>query len=177
MLNKRKQNKKGIHNESPRQRENRLTQKRQNAKKAYHNRLTKRQENCSTKVFKSSNTKTLEQLLTKFHNAVSNGPVYICTCCDQLWYKHSVCLADKIRASNPNAVKLLQNITSVNNAEWLCQTCMKHLKSGRVPPLAVVNGMKFPEKPTFFDLNELECRLIAPRLAFQKIMQAPRGKQ
>ena len=173
LLNKRKQNKKGIHNESPRQRE----KKRQNAKKAYHNRLTKSQENCSTKVFKSSKSKTLEQLITKFHNAVSNGPVYICTCCDQLWYKHSVCLADKIRASNPNAVKLLQNITSVNNAEWLCQTCMKHLKSGKVPPLAVVNRMKFPEKPTFFDLNELERRLIAPRLAFQKIMQVPRGKQ
>ena len=37
--------------------------------------------------------------------------------------------------------------------------------------------MKFPEKPEFFHLNELECRLIAPRLAFQIIMQAPRGKQ
>ena len=88
-----------------------------------------------------------------------------------------MCLADKIRVSSPNAAKLLKNITSVNNAEWFCQTCMKHLKSGKVPPLAVVNGMKFPEKPTFFYLNELECRLIAPRLAFQKIMQAPRGKQ
>jgi hypothetical protein len=37
--------------------------------------------------------------------------------------------------------------------------------------------MKLPEKPNFFDLNELECRLLAPRLAFQKILQAPRGKQ
>ena len=35
--------------------------------------------------------------------------------------------------------------------------------------------MKF--KTSFFDLNELECRLIAPRLAFQKIFQAPRGGQ
>ena len=26
-------------------------------------------------------------------------------------------------------------------------------------------------------MNELECRLLAPRLAFQKLMQAPRGKQ
>ena len=93
------------------------------------------------------------------------------------WYKHSVRSADKIRTSNPNAVKLLQNIPSVNNAEWLCQTCMKHLKRGKVPPLAVVNGMKFPKNSSFFYLNELECRLIAPRLAFQKIMQAPRGKQ
>ena len=37
--------------------------------------------------------------------------------------------------------------------------------------------MQFPEKPSFFDVNELECRLIAPRLAFQKIFQAPRGGQ
>ena len=37
--------------------------------------------------------------------------------------------------------------------------------------------MQFPRRPSFFDLNELECRLIAPRLAFQKIFQAPRGGQ
>ena len=37
--------------------------------------------------------------------------------------------------------------------------------------------MQFPEKPTFLDLNELEWRLLAPRIAFQKLMQAPRGKQ
>lgn len=47
----------------------------------------------------------------------------------------------------------------------------------KIPPCAIVNGMVFPEKPTFFDLNELECRLLAPRIAFQKLMQAPRGKQ
>lgn len=37
--------------------------------------------------------------------------------------------------------------------------------------------MKFPYRPDFFDLNELECRLLAPRIAFQKLMQAPRGRQ
>ena len=37
--------------------------------------------------------------------------------------------------------------------------------------------MSFPSKPEFFYLNELECRLLAPRLAFQKLMQAPRGNQ
>ena len=127
-LNKQKQKKQAIHSESDEQRENRLTQNRQNAKKAYHNMLkwhAQSQENCNTKRLKN---KTLTQLIADFHNAVSSGPVYICTCCDQLWYKHSVSLAHKIRASNPNAVKLLQNITSVNYAEWLCQTCMKHLE-------------------------------------------------
>ena len=43
--------------------------------------------------------------------------------------------------------------------------------------MAAVNGMQFPVKLECFDLNELEWRLLAPRLAFQKVMQAPRGKQ
>ena len=40
-------------------------------------------------------------IVTKFHDMVSQGPVYVCTCCDQLWYKHSVLHADKLRHSNP----------------------------------------------------------------------------
>ena len=47
----------------------------------------------------------------------------------------------------------------------------------KVPPCSIANGMAFPVKPDFFDLNELECRLLAPRIAFQKLMQAPRGRQ
>ena len=35
----------------------------------------------------------------------------------------------------------------------------------------------FQQNLIFFYLNELECRLSAPRLAFQKIYQAPRGGQ
>ena len=36
----------------------------------------------------------------------------------------------------------------------------------------------FPEKPDFFDLNELECRLLSSaRIVFQKLLRAPRGRQ
>ena len=115
-------------------------------------------------------------LVATFHEAVSQGPLYICTC-DQLWYKHSVCLAERTRLSNPEMVKHLQDTISVDNKEWLCKSCNVHLKKNKVPPCALTNGLQFPVKPDFFDLNELECRLLAPRLAFQKIMQAPRGKQ
>jgi hypothetical protein len=119
----------------------------------------------------------VSQLIHKFHKSVSTGPLYICSCCDQLWYKHSVSPAERLRLCNPNSTKHLQGIKSVDDIEWLCFTCDKHLKKNKVPPSAISNGLKFPEKPDFFDLNELECRLIAPRLAFQKIMQAPRGGQ
>ena len=116
-------------------------------------------------------------LIKKFHAAVSRGPMYICTCCDQLWYKHSVNNAQKVRLSNPNAEKYLLSKISVDNVEWICQTCDKYLKKNKIPPCAAKNGMSFPVKPDFFDLNELECRLVAPRLAFQKLVQAPRGNQ
>ena len=35
----------------------------------------------------------MEGLVSKFHAIVSDGPMYVCTCCDQLWYKHSVTTA------------------------------------------------------------------------------------
>ncbi|CAB4028418.1 Hypothetical predicted protein, partial [Paramuricea clavata] len=125
----------------------------------------------------SPESKEKKSLISKFHDIVSQGPLYICTCCDQLWYKHSVIPAASLKESNPDAQKRLLNRKSLNNVEWLCRTCNKHLKNNKVPPCAAINGMQFPEKPSFFDLNELECRLLAPRLAFQKLMQAPRGRQ
>ena len=43
--------------------------------------------------------------IRKFHANVSRGPEYICSCCNQLWYKHSVITAEKLRLSNPTAGK------------------------------------------------------------------------
>ena len=125
---------------------------------------------------KITNT-TVADEVRKFHAAVSEGPMYICSCCDQLWYKHSVTTAEKLRLSNPSVIKYLLSKLSVDDMEWVCQSCYKHLRKNKIPPCAIKNGMSFPVKPEFFDLNELECRLLAPRLAFQKLMQAPRGNQ
>ena len=37
--------------------------------------------------------------------------------------------------------------------------------------------MAFPYKPKNLDLTELEWRLVSPRLVFEKLHEAPRGKQ
>ena len=94
-----------------------------------------------------------------------------------MWYKHSVITAEKLRLSNSTAGKYLLSKTSVDGIEWICQSCYKYLKKDKVPPCAAKNGMSFPAKPDFFYLNELECRMLAPRLAFEKLLQAPRGNQ
>ena len=69
-----------------------------------------------------------ESLIRNFHESVSTGPLYICTCCDQLWYKDSVSPANQLTLKNPDMVKYLQDIVSVDNVKWVCQTCSKHLK-------------------------------------------------
>ncbi len=160
-------------NESSQEREKRLAKKKSCNRQLVNEPKASSKNTCGNSNGQVSQTSvdSIAQLIRTFHNSVSTGPLYVCTCCEQLWYKHSVCPADRVRLVNPDIAKYLQNFKSVDNVEWLCNTCSNHLRKGKVPPCAIANGMKFPEKPNFFDLNKLECRLIAPRLAFQKIFQ------
>ena len=73
--------------------------------------------------------------IRKFHANVSRSPEYICSFCNQLWYKHSVITAEKLRHSNPTAGKYLLTKTSVDGIEWICQSCSKHLKKDKIPTL------------------------------------------
>ena len=62
-------------------------------------------------------------------------------------------------------------------SKWVCKTCLRNLKGKKIPRCAIVNKMGFPMKPKVLDLTELEWRLVSPRLVFQKLHEAPRGKQ
>ena len=135
--------------------------------------------NAGKEIFQGTSNKNIGFYMSQFHEVIFKGALYICTCCDQLWYKHSMFNVEKLRSSHLDFVKCLCNKISVDSIERVCRTCCNHLVKHNVPPCAVVNDMVFPEKPEFFDLNMLEWRLLAPRkiIAFQKLMQAPRGKQ
>ena len=43
--------------------------------------------------------------ISKCHNMINQGPLYVCTCCDQLLYKHSALNDDKLRQSNSDILK------------------------------------------------------------------------
>lgn len=98
----------------------------------------------------SSTNSTIPDEIQKFHAVVSRGPLYICSCCDQLWYIHSVFSAEKLRLSNPNAGKYSPSKTSVDDIKWIWQSCDKNLKKNKIPPYAAKNGMSFAVKPDFF---------------------------
>ena len=84
------------------------------------------------------------------------------------------CVVVKQIQSNP--IQCLQGKVSAENKEWVCATCLSHLKKNKCPPCAVVNGMSFPPVPEELkDIHPLEARLLAPRIPFMKLHAAPSG--
>lgn len=74
-----------------------------------------------------SKEKSIQFYISKFHDMISQGPFYICTCCDQLQYKDSVLQANKLRQQNPDIPKYLLVETSVGDIVWVWTTCYSHL--------------------------------------------------
>ena len=119
-------------------------------------------------------------MINLFHKNIACGPDYLCTCCDQLWYKCSAvkCDPNKYKACSPDIVEsCLTGFKSVNDTEWICITCNSSLKKGRVPSCSKANEMGFPYKLDVLNLTSLEERLISPRIPFMQIRQLPRGGQ
>ena len=115
-------------------------------------------------------------VINLFHKNIASGPEYVCTCCDQLWFKCSVvkCDANKYKTCSPDIVEsCLTGFKSVNETEWICITCNSTLKKGRLPSCSKANKMGFPYKPDVLNLTSLEERLISPRIPFMQIRELP----
>ena len=116
-----------------------------------------------------------------FHKNISVGPEYICTCCDQLWYRSSVtnCNAFLYQSCSREILDLcLTGLKSIDNTEWICGTCHSNLKAGKLPTCAKANKMTFPEKPDVLkDLTPLQERLTSPRIPFMQVRELPSGGQ
>ena len=97
-------------NESTKDKKSRLSKMREHAEnvranestKAKKSRLSKMQEHA---VNVRHHCQSLSELINNFHNSVSFWPLYVCSCCDQLWYNHSVLAADRFTLQYPNTVK------------------------------------------------------------------------
>lgn len=115
-------------------------------------------------------------MINLFYKNIACGPEYVCTCCDQLWFKCSVvkCDPNKYRACSLDIVEsCLTGFKSVNDTEWICMTCNKKkskkslksncltcnkkgLKQGRLPICSKANKMGFPYKPNVLNFTSLE---------------------
>ena len=119
--------------------------------------------------------------LRKFLAATRYGPIFVCSSCDQKMFENWVCeldnsLTENLRAKNSAVYEKVfkygfTNITiykcengtmnSQPTKAYLCITCKKHLKNGKVPPMSVANSLKLGNVDPNLQLTELENNLIA----------------
>lgn len=113
-----------------------------------------------------------------FQSKIADGPLYVCTCCTQTFFRHSVSMTSLVRFKHQHLMNVcLSNIKSVNNNEWICKTCLLAIQQGKIPACSTANNMKFPIIPEQLNITHLEERLISPRLAFMQLRELPRGGQ
>ncbi|WAQ97286.1 hypothetical protein MAR_029976 [Mya arenaria] len=116
---------------------------------------------------------TVQERIEHFHNLVKQSPFYICTSCQQLCYRHSVNVY-----KHKTSVKFnIPEIVSIDKKVWICTTCKSYINKNKIPPMSTMNSMGFPAQGLLSDLNTLEQNLLAVRLPFMKIHEAPRRRQ
>ena len=121
-------------------------------------------------------SKTIDDCIKEFHSSILVGPLYVCTCCHQTWFRKSVSMLKNTHL--PTRMRsYCTKFTSVNDEEWVCHTCLNSLKDNKAPRLSVAIGMKWPNKPPELNLHQLEERLIALRIPFMQIRELPHGGQ
>ena len=138
----------------------------------------KKKQNCT--VADETHEMKMANVIQSFPDSIKCGPEYICTCCDQLWYRSSVrkCDANKYTKCTKHLLdSCITGKTSVDKTEWVCSTCHSNLSDGKLPVCSKANKMGFPVKPECLNLTCLEERLISPRIPFMQIHELPRGGQ
>ena len=131
----------------------------------------------SSKISDRKGFKDINECIKDFHSSIAVGPIFVCTCCHQTWFRKSVSMIKNINISAKDIRLYCTKLLSVNEEEWVCHTCLTTIRDGKVPKLSVANGMKWPEKPKELHLHQLEERLIALRIPFMQIRELPRGGQ
>ena len=97
---------------------------------------------------------TVENCIELFHSSTSTGPIYVCSCCHQTWFSESMTKVESLTSNVSFQPGILTGMKSVQ--EWICRTCLSNIKKNKIPKLSVLNGMKWPNKPTQINLHPLE---------------------
>ena len=121
----------------------------------------------------------LKECIDNFINITSQGPIYVCTCCNQLSFKKSCDIVSQTSTIQLNKTfkKCTTNTISVDNKEYICSTCKYSILQNKIPRLSIANKLSFPKKPPQLDLHHTEEKLISLRNVFMQIRQLPRGGQ
>ena len=95
--------------------------------------------------------KDMKELLDIFNRKTSEGPIYVCTCCHQLWFKHCVYNVNGIHFKTENEKATFHicrtKFVSRDGKEWICKTCRTSVKGAKILKLSIKNKMGFSPLP------------------------------
>ena len=95
-------------------------------------------------------------------------------------FKDKVTLINKMYRNKKNNTILEMCRTkykSIDNEEYICNTCKKQISKNNIPRISVKNGCTFPNKPQELNLFNLEERFISPVIGLMLIHQLLPGGQ
>ena len=72
--------------------------------------------------------KSIEESIKQFHLDISIGPLYVCSCCHQTWFRKSVSMLKNTHISAEIRRLHCTGFASVGNEEWVCHTCLSTLR-------------------------------------------------
>ena len=140
---------------------------------------------------KHRRVETANDRLREFKEATLYNAVFLCTCCQQRMFKSNVrlyteALKQELDHKKPGLTDTcIENEikTKIDGDEkcYVCLTCVKHMKSRKMPPMSAMNGMRLSEtdkeiKDQQLEMTELEGALIAKNIIFEKIYQLPKSR-
>ena len=130
-----------------------------------------------------SKTADLSEITRLFQEKVKFGPDFTCTVCHRTMYRQHVILFHKdkytkLTTAHYNIMLEPFIYTSTDDRIWICVTCDRALKRGKMPRQAKANKLELDTVPSqLAGLNDVEVRLLSRRIPFMKIVALPRGKQ
>ena len=125
--------------------------------------------------------------LRNFKRSVLFGPIFVCSSCHVKHFESNVTIVDedfeaklfeKYQDCYSECVRDFVEVkVNEDTNYYFCKTCVTYMKSKRIPPMSVCNGLDIiHQDDPDLQLSELENNLIALRIMFQKIYYLPKSR-
>ena len=128
--------------------------------------------------------------LKKFRRKTMFNAIFTCMCCQRDLFECNVIkftdnLEFQINSKKPGLfIRSIEKVKSepimvnINGiiSSYICHACKNHLKSGKLPPMSAMNGLKIHQQDPELELTELEGNLISKNIVYMKIFQLPKSR-
>ena len=137
-----------------------------------------REQECNTQQRRKMR-RSRKFILEKYYNSTEEGPDNLCSCCGGLFFRRTVLKYtdnyEKVLKNRKHnfwdKVDLMKDKSEVNkNQKWFCITCSRYIVQSKIPRLSLYHGLVFHDvDPRIAELNQIEERLVSPRIPFIRI--------